>query len=204
MNANKMLILAAAATFAVLGCGGGKKVNRDTSTQSQDLSGNWNDVDADLVAKEMIGNCLKANGGWAQKFKDAHGGKNPTVKLYRVKNKSSEQINDEYFTKQFETALVNSGSVDVVAAANEGGDLDAELADQKKNASDESAKSRGNAEGADFILNGAINVQNDSAEGKEIRAYVTTMQLTDVSSRKKVWQDQKKIRKEVNQPSASF
>jgi uncharacterized protein (TIGR02722 family) len=200
MKATHLIAIFAAAGFA-LGCTPGKKVNRDASTQSQDLSGNWNDVDADLVAKEMIGDCLKS--GWHSKFKEEKG-KNPVVKLYRVKNKSAEQINDEYFTKQVERALLNSGNIDVVSAANEGGDLDAELKDQAKNASDESAKSAGNAEGADFVLNGSINTQNDAADGKEIRAYVTNMQLTNVSSRKKVWIGEKKIRKEINQPSASF
>jgi PBP1b-binding outer membrane lipoprotein LpoB len=184
----------------VLGCDP-KGVIRDPDKQATDLSGNWNDIDADAVAKEMIGDCLKS--GWHARFK-AEKGKNPVIRLYRVKNKSAEQINDEYFTKQVERALLNSGGIDVVSAANEGADLAAELADQTRNASDDSVKSAGNAEGADFLLNGAINTQNDAADGKEIRAYVTTMQLTNVASRKKVWIGEKKIRKQINQASIGF
>jgi len=199
MKPNYLFAVIAAASF--IGCGPSKKVNRDTSTQSQDLSGNWNDVDADLVAKEMIGDCMK--NPWASKFKDSKS-KNPIVKLYRVKNKTSEQINDEYFTKQVETALVNSGTVDVVAGKGEVGDIREEQADQSKHASDETAKSAGNEEGCDFVLNGTINSENDSADGKTIKAYVTNMTLINVSTGRKVWQGQKKIRKEVQQASAGF
>lgn len=193
--------LAMVAALALAGCGPNKKVNRDTSTQSQDLSGNWNDVDADLVAKEMIGDCLK--NPWASKHAQK-AGKNPVVKLYPIKNKSSEQINDQYFTKQVERALLNSGNIDVVAGKGETGDLHDEQKYQSKHASDETAKSAGNEEGADFILNGWIITQNDAADGKEIRAYVTTMELIHAQTGKKVWMGEKKIRKEVAQASASF
>lgn len=185
------------------GCEGCGKttVIRDPGKQHGDLSGNWNDTDADLVVGEMIGDCLKS--GWQAKFK-AEKGRNPVIKLYRVKNKSSEQINDGYFTKQIERALLNSGNIDVVAGAEEVADVHAEQGYQAKHASDETMKAAGNAEGADFILNGVINTQNDSGDGKEIRAYVTSMQLTDVATSKRVWIGEKKIRKEISRAAVEF
>jgi uncharacterized protein (TIGR02722 family) len=184
--------------LALAGCGPqGTQVKRDDS--AVDLSGEWNDVDADLVAKEMIQDCMSSP--WADKFKQKNG-RGPVVKLYPIKNKSSDHVETKYFTKQVEKALVNSGNIEVVAASDEADVTRQEQADQGSHASDESA---GNETGADFIMSGWVVSQNDSdGGGKVIKAFVTTMELTDVQSQKKVWLDDKKIKKQVTRASMSF
>jgi len=185
----------------LIGCGSqGTQVRRDDS--AVDLSGEWNDVDADLVAKEMIHDCMSSP--WADKFKQKTG-RGPVIKLYPIRNKSSDHIETKYFTKQVEKALVNSGNIEVVAASDEADVTRQEQSDQGSHASDETLKAAGNETGADFIMNGWVVSQNDSdGAGKTIKAFVTTMELTDIQSQKKVWLNDKKIKKQVTRSAMAF
>ncbi len=183
-------------------CAGGRSVTRVSQTERIDLSGNWNDTDANLVAKEMIEQCLSSP--WLERWKREHGNKKPVIRFYPIRNKTSEHINDEFFTKQVESALVNSGEVIVVASRTESADTRGEKEDQAQYASDETAKSQGNETGADFILNGWIISQNDAVEGKQVRAYITTMELIEVETNAKAWIGEKAIKKYVQQSKVGW
>jgi hypothetical protein len=171
--------------------GDGQEVKR--TDEAIDLSGDWNDVDADLVAKTMIDECLTS--AWVQEWRSAHDQKRPVVRLYPIKNKTASYIDYRYFTKQIEAAFVRSGLVDVVSSREEAEDAREERADQALHASDETAKTQGNETGSDFILNGWILSQDDTAQGKEVRAYLTSIEIVDTSSQKKAWVGQKRIKK---------
>jgi uncharacterized protein (TIGR02722 family) len=194
-------LLILAVSLGLAGCAAqGTQVRRDDS--AVDLSGEWNDVDADLVAKEMIRDCM--NSAWSDKFRQKNN-RPPVVKLYPIRNKSSDHVETKYFTKQVEKALVNSGNIEVVAASDEASVTRQEQADQGRHASDETMKSAGNESGADYIMNGWVVSQNDSdGGGRSIKAFVTTMELTDVQTQKKVWLNDKKIKKQVTRASATF
>jgi len=191
-----------ALSVALAGCATAPTTGVRRDDSAVDLSGEWNDVDADLVAKEMIRDCMTSP--WADKFRQKNG-RGPVVKLYPIRNRSSDHVETKYFTKQVEKALVNSGSIEVVAASDEADVTRQEQAEQTKNASDETVKSGGNETGADFIMSGWVVSQNDSdGAGRNIKAFVTTMELTDVRSQKKVWLNDKKIKKQVTRASVSF
>jgi uncharacterized protein (TIGR02722 family) len=194
-------VLGLGIVLAAAGCAAqGTQIRRDDS--AVDLSGEWNDVDADLVAKEMIHDCMSSP--WSEKFK-AKTGRGPVVKLYPIRNKSSDHVETKYFTKQVEKALVNSGNIEVVAASDEASVTRDEQADQAKNASDETANTGGNETGADFIMSGWVVSQNDSdGGGRSIKAFVTTMELTDVRTQKKVWLNDKKIKKQITRSAVAF
>lgn len=185
-----------AAMFSVLtftGCG--KKVSRIDEKSTIDLSGKWNDTDSRLVADEMISDCLGRP--WynqmAQKL-----GRNPTVVVGKVKNKSHEHISVETFTKDMERSLINSGLVDFIANAEDRADLRAEVADQMGNVTEETRKEAGMETGADLMLTGTINSIVDQ-EGKEsVVFYQIDLELTDLQSHKKVWIGDKKIKKYID------
>lgn len=166
-----------------------------------DLSGEWNDNDADAVAAAMIGECL--SGPWIQQWRDAHDQKRPVVRLYPVKNKTSGYIDYRYFTKQIEAAFVRSGLVDVVSSREEAEDARDERDDQAQHAADDSAKSQGNELGADFILNGWLLAQDDQLEGKQVRAYLTSMEMVEVQSQRKAWVGQKRIKKLITKAASA-
>ncbi len=170
----------------------GPKIER--TNEALDLSGEWNDVDADNVAKAIIVECLTSP--WAQNFeKDA--GRKPVVRLAPVRNKTDGYLDYRYFTKQIEAALINSGQVEVVSSVEEADAMRDERADQAEHASDESVKSQGLETGADFLMNGWIISQNDQAGGKEVRTYLTSIEVTATQSNKKAWVGQHRIKKVV-------
>jgi PBP1b-binding outer membrane lipoprotein LpoB len=170
-------------------------VQRVNSESQIDLSGEWNDTDANQVAQVMIQDCLSRP--WSAKFKQDKS-REPVLRLYPIRNRSSEHINWQFFTKQVEMELINSGVVKVVSAWDEAQTQRFERADQAENASDKTVKTQGEETGSDFTLNGWIITQNDAVDGQEVRAYVTTMELTNAESNEKVWMKVHKIKKVIN------
>lgn len=157
-----------------------------------DLSGEWNDVDADKVAGAMIEDCMK--NPWAEHWAEKNGRK-PVVRLHPVRNKTDGYIDYRYFTKQLEAALLNSGRVEVISSMEEAEAARADKDDQAIHASDETAKSQGNETGSDFILTGWILSQNDARGDKEVKSYLTSLELVETESQKKAWVGQKRIKK---------
>jgi len=188
------------------GCGGSTKVTRTgaDSTEGGDLSGYWNNIDAELVAKTMIDQALQSP--WVSNFQERHGGRKPVVKLRGViKRTDDRNVNEQYFTKQLERQLLNSGRVRVVAAADQEDINVRERARQAEHASDDSAKSQGQELGADFTLQTIINSQNETdGGGNAVRAYLINMELVNTETNEKVWIGEEKIRKTIERASARW
>jgi penicillin-binding protein activator len=157
-----------------------------------DLSGDWNDVDADAVAAAMIEDCMKST--WAESWTEAHQ-KKPVVRLHAVKNKTDAFIDYRYFTKQLEAALLNSGRVEVVSSMEEADAAREEREDQATHASDETAKTGQNEVGSDFILTGWILSQSDEQGNQSVKSYLTSLELVETETQKKAWVGQKRIKK---------
>jgi penicillin-binding protein activator len=170
----------------------GPKVTRIDVAEVRDLSGRWNDTDSRLVADTMIQDCL--NHPWL--FQHAtRTGKQPDVIVGQIRNRSSEHIATETFTKDLERALINSGRANFVASAEERLSVREERTDQDLHASPESRKSPGMEAGADYMLIGSINSIVDH-EGKErVVYYQVNLELVDMSNNRKVWIGDKKIKK---------
>ena len=185
--------LALCALCALCGCGG-KQITRIDPNETVDLSGRWNDTDSRLVAEEMIADCLGKP--WLVAFSQGKG-RTPTVIAGSIRNKSLEHIAVATFLKDIERAMVNSGSVQVVASSEEREEVRDEREDQRVNASPETLKKMGMEAGADFMLIGEINQINDSEGGKSIRYYQTDLSLVNIETNVKTWVGQKKIKKFV-------
>lgn len=145
----------------------------------------------------MIADCLGRP--WLEQFSSSKG-KGPTVIAGSIRNKSLEHIAVGTFLKDIERAMVNSGgSVQVVASAEERGEVRDEREDQRVNASPETLKKMGREVGADFMLIGEINQINDSEDGKSVHFYQTDLTLVNIETNVKAWVGQKKIKKFVGQ-----
>jgi PBP1b-binding outer membrane lipoprotein LpoB len=199
------LIVVVVAAAVVVSCGPppgpSTSVQRINPNAQVDLSGEWNDTDANQVAQAMIQKCLSHP--WSAKFKTEKG-RDPVVRLYPVRNRSSEHINWRFFTKQVEMHLINSGMLKVVSAWDEAQTQRFERADQARHASDKTVKSQGQETGSDFVLNGWIITQNDAVEGQEVRSYITTMELTNSESNEKVWMYVHPIKKVISRAAAEW
>jgi len=137
-----MKIIALAALALTVSCytsGPTRTVQRINPDAQVDLSGKWNDTDANQVARAMIQDCLSRP--WATSFK-AQNNRLPVVRLWPIKNRSSDHMNTMFFTKQVEMELINSGLVEVVSSLEEAQDNRDERADQAHNASDSTVKAQ--------------------------------------------------------------
>lgn len=194
-------LLAMVAVVAVIGCGGGRQVTRmDPATQT-DLSGKWNDTDARMVAEEMVNDCLRRP--WLTDFIAKKGDK-PVVTVGKIRNNSSEHIDTETFTKDFERELLNSGNVRFVGSKLEREDVREERMDQRDWASAETVKQLRDETGADFILLGSVKTITDQLEGKQTVFYQTDFELINVQINEKVWIGTKEIKKGISQGSTKW
>ena len=190
-----LLSLAVVVTVLLTSCGPKLEVKRVDTNEVADISGRWNDVDAQMVSKEMVNQMFE--GGWLNKFK-AENGRDPVLIVGRVGNKTSEHINTEVFTKEIEKACINSGLVEFVASSSERDEIRQERVEQQSNASMETTKQIGNETGADFMLKGVVSSIEDAIDGKKVVYYQTNMELVNIETNKKVWVGDKKIKKFVS------
>ncbi len=194
----KLLIVLLIAPFV---CACAPKVQRIDTNIVKDVSGGWNDTDAQMVAQEMITDCL--DGGWYNKFLMQHG-KEPTVIVGTVNNKTMEHINTGVFIEEMQRALINSGKVNFVASKDERGEVRTERLEQDEFASEATRKAFGKEIGADFMLSGVLSSVVDQAGSKAVVFYQTNLKLINIETNQIVWNGQKQIKKYVKRSKVSF
>lgn len=198
----KRLILLGLLAAIIAGCGGGgRTVTRLDSEQVTDLSGGWNDTDARLVAEEMVRDALARP--WLNDFSRATG-KKPVVTVGTFRNQTSEHINTETFTKDFERELINSNQVRFVAARDQRAEIRDERQEQQEFASRETVKKLREETGADFVLLGSVKDIVDELQGTKTVFYQTDFELINVETTEKVWIGTKKIKKGISQGSKKW
>ena len=173
-------------------------VDPNTATH---LTGKWNDTDSNATAKVMMRACL--NSAWYAKFKAKHN-RNPRIKLYTIRNRTSQHVQTKFFTKKVEEELLNSGNVGVVSASDETEAARREKDDQSKHASDATKKEHRQEKGADFLLNGWIVLSTERSGGTSSRAYMVTMELTSVEGQEKTWTKTHNVKKMIQQSETSW
>jgi penicillin-binding protein activator len=201
ITVNSIMALSLVAT--TLGCysGSATNVRRAHPDEQIDLSGNWNDTDANHVAAVMIQDCLSRP--WATQFQAKHG-RPPVIRMYPIRNRTADHMNTRFFTKQVEQELLNSGIVQVVADLTEAQDTRYERSDQAHHASAETMKQGRNETGSDYILNGWVVDENDAVPGREVRAYVATMELIHSETNVKVWMKVHRIKKDITRAETAW
>ena len=193
-----LIVILLLSLFSLLvSCGGStRKVARIQTDEVTDISGRWNDTDSRLTAEAMIKDVLSRP--WLSEFQMAKG-KKPVVIVGAIRNKSSEHIAVEVFSKDMEKELINSGQVSFVASKKERKEVRDERMDQQSHSSLETAKELAQETGADYMLKGTINSIVDSFEGKRVIFYQVNLELIDLQSNTKVWIGDKKIKKFIEQ-----
>ncbi|HPI04141.1 MAG TPA: penicillin-binding protein activator LpoB [Candidatus Goldiibacteriota bacterium] len=175
-----------------------KRVETDTV---MDLSGRWNDTDAQLVAEQMVKEMLERP--WLRRFlKDT--GKEPRVIVGDIRNKTEEHIEVETFRKDIEKELTNSGDVRFVASAAEREEIRKEREDMQEYSSESTMKQFKKETAADYMLKGVITSISDAAAGKKVIYYQIDLELFDTESNEKAWVGQKKIKKIIDKPGIGF
>lgn len=196
-----ILILSLTVLLLALGCGKSKTVQRIEPETVTDLSGGWNDTDARLVAQEMVSDALARP--WLERF-NAEQKRQPIVTVGVIRNMTSEHLNTETFTTDFERELLNSGKVRFVASRPDRDELREERLDQAESASAETAKKIRAETGADFLLQGSVKSITDQEGGNTALFYQTDLTLVNIETNEKVWIGTKKIKKGISQGSRKW
>lgn len=176
-------------------------VERIAVDEVRDLSGAWNDTDSRLVSEEMITDVLSRP--WIDQHQRVSR-KVPVVIVGEVRNLSHEHINVNTFVADLEREFINSGRVEVVASKVERGEIRDERRDQDFNARDDTRKPMGQEVGADYMLKGTINTIIDASGSDQIRFYQVDLNLISLADNRKVWQGQKKIKKDVRRAKLRY
>jgi len=187
------VVLTLIALTALVGCGG-KTVTRVDTGEEIDLSGNWNDVDSQKVAGELVEQITAA--AWVENHIEQTG-KRPAVIVGSIRNKTVEHIPMKTLTADLERAFINSGRVSVVASPEEREQVRQERAEQQDHASQETMAQWGREHGADYMLLGELNTIIDREGSDEVKFYQTDTYLVDLESNIKVWAGQTKTKKVI-------
>lgn len=167
----------------------------------KDLSGYWNSNDVDQVCTTLIDSCIKSRR--IANFR-ATEGRAPVVIIGTIRNKSVEHIDTSILSKRFQNVIINDGTLEFVADANQREELRAEKNDQAENAY-ETAKSIGNETAADFMLQGTVSTIVDTAGRQQVRTYQVDMQLIDLETNRIVWSEQNNdIKKYIKKSAVKF
>lgn len=176
-------------------------VQRVETNLVKDVGGGWNDTDAQMVAQEMITDCLQS--GWYSKFATRYG-KEPTVIVGTVVNNTMEHINTAVFIEEMQRALINSAKVDFVASSAERGEIRTERLEQDEFASEATRKAFGKEVGADYMLSGVLNSVVDQAGSKSLVFYQVNLKLINIETNQIVWNGQKQIKKYVKRSKVTW
>ncbi|MGH8379124.1 MAG: penicillin-binding protein activator LpoB [Gammaproteobacteria bacterium] len=196
------LIAALTASVMLAGCSGMPKVQRISPDQVTDVSGYWNDTDANLTAQQMIDQML--SDPWLGNFESTHNGQQPTVIVGEISNVSSEHINVPTFIDDIQRQLINSGKVQFVASSNQRGEVRGERQDQDLNATAATRSPMGQETGANFMMQGTISTIIDAAGKESVKYYQVDLRLINMRNNVIAWVGQKKIKKIVTQPGFRF
>ena len=186
--------LLAALLLAPLACAT-TTVSRVNPADVTDLSGRWNDTDSRLVANQLIEQSLGAE--WVKQYRNGHGGESPAVIVGDFANRTTEHIPVNTFVKDLENAFVRSGSVRVVASAQERAEIRGEREDQQQNARTDTRAKLGMEQGARYMLKGELQSIADAQGREKIMYYQVDATLIDLETNTKVWVGQHKIKKYI-------
>jgi len=185
----------------ISGCAG-VQVSRVAEDKEVALTDRWNDEDSRLVSNEMIQDMMSYP--WLRRFKKEHPGKEPTIVLQRVRNKSHEHIAVDTFINDIKRAVLRSGKASFIASGEERENTRRELRQQDLNASAESRMEMGQEQGANFALSGTINSIVDQLDGTRVTFYQVDLKLINLQSTREEWNGQKKIKKVMKRSKFGF
>lgn len=187
---------------SILGACGSVKVSRVDADQEIALTDRWNDKDSSLVAEEMIDDMMDFP--WLKRFEKEHPGKQPTITVQRIQNKSHEHIAVDTFVNDLKRATIRSGLADFIVSGEERARVRSELQEQDVYASEDSRMEMGEEQGANFALSGTINSMVDRLDGTRVTFYQVDLKLINLQTTREVWNGQKKIKKVQERSSFGF
>jgi len=194
----KLIAVAICLSTLIIGCGG-TKTTRISADKEMALTDKWNDEDSRLVSAEMVDDMFSYP--WLKKFNKKFPGKEPTITIQRIKNKSHEHIATDTFVNDIKRAVMRSGMAEFTVSGEERERIREELRQQDMNASEDTRMEMGEEMGANFALSGSINSFVDQLDGKRVTSYQVDLKLINLQTTREAWSGTKKIKKLMERSS---
>ena len=193
------LLLAATALLGQLAACGGPAYVRGSDNPDLDkavMSTGLDKTDLEQLFKDNIKSLLgsPAMTKWKDASKD---GKEATVAIFQVKNDTSEHIDNQLnaLLADFETELVNSGTVTVISHERQM-QLVQELKLQQSAVFDQDkAAQLGRQLGAGFFVTGKMSSSDEKTDGERRVQYMLYMQVIEVDTGAIRWQNKATLTK---------
>ena len=203
MNTKRSGIFAAVILCALVASScGTTKVRRVDADKIIDMDGNWNDNDVRIVCATLIADC--ASSPAVAQYRRQNG-RNPVAIVGKIRNDSDEHIDTSIVEKRFQSAIINSGTLDFVSDKNERTELRDERLDQQTNSGAETMKRLKNETGADVMLLGSIKTMVQKEGRKSVRAYFVYAELHDIETNRILWSgENSEIKKVIKRPAAKL
>lgn len=152
-----------------------------------DLSGNFNDVDADLVSQTLLRDLL------ASRLL----AKAPVLRFSAIGNRTPEAMRTSFLVALLEHGVYRSGKARIVSSVEEAGDLEAELAEGGAAA----RPPRGGAKlVATHLVGGSLTLLSSAEPAGELRVYTVALEAIEVTQSRKEWLKTASVKKLVARP----
>lgn len=185
------IYIALTALTLTIGCAGPRAFTKGTYEDPQAialLDDRFNENDMQLIAKKMVNSIIEAPLLTSE-------GKLPAVMLGKMRNRTTEHIDMVALSDKIKTALIQSGKLRFVDAANRP-DIAEEYEYQQSGYVDPAqAKAPGKQTGSDFLLTGTLSANVQEVGKDKLVYYKATFQLTNLETSEIIWTDEKEIRK---------
>ena len=188
-------------SMVFVSCAGNKQFTQgeygDVS-QSQALDDRFNETDVSLLAEEMINSMANH-----PIFADAK--VPPVVQVETVRNKTSEHVDTKAITDTIRTALIRTGRVRFTNKEDrENVQEEIDYQQDSGRVRKDTARQRGRAIGADYIVSGDLISNVQEAGDKKQVYYRLTLNLTNLDSGIIEWSEEKPILKKYRKKSVGL
>lgn len=198
-NSRIQVVLAALSLTTALSACGGPAYVRGSDHPDLDkavMSTGLDKTDLEQLFKDNVKSLL-ASAAMTRWSDAAKGGKEQTVAIFQVKNETSEHIDDQLnaLLADFETELVNSGTVTVISHERQL-QLVQELKYQQSAVFDQDkAAQLGRQLGAGYFVTGKMSASDEKTDGERRVQYMLYMQVIEVETGAIRWQNKATLTK---------
>lgn len=189
--------------LAIVSCASTTKVSRVQTGTAQELSGQWNERDVDIVCRSLLGDMFQS--GRYRQYASSLDGRLPLIRVGQFRNESDEHIETAIVTTRMQNEIFNSGLADFVVDRSFTDDIHQEQYYGLDNASIDTAASIGNEAAPDLLLQGTVRTIVQKNGDTEVRTYYVNAQLTEVETGRLVWTgENNEISKVVTDPNVRW
>ncbi|MHC4975315.1 MAG: penicillin-binding protein activator LpoB [Planctomycetota bacterium] len=189
-----LVMIAAGCSLLATSCGPTRTVTRQSPSGVMDLHYRFDEDDARQTADAMIADVLSHP--WLDVWVE-QSDRLPVLVIGPIANQTSDFIDTELFTKQFERALLNSGRVRLVASEFEREPIREEREEISQWSRQDTHKQQQREIGADLILIGRVgeNAEVSRTGSSRIQYYQVNLELVNIETNEKLWIGERQIEK---------